>query len=363
MKINNKIAANDLVFLPPKIELETKKVLKKAIKANKELAKLKGYCLKLPNTSILLNSMILNEAIASSEIENIITTHDKLFTALVSENYKIDPSTKEVLNYRQAVWKGYKLINKNKLLTTNIIIDIQETLEKNKAGIRKLPGTVIKNISTDEILFTPPDNEKTILHLLKNLENYINIDEDNIDPLIKMAVIHYQFESIHPFYDGNGRTGRIINILYLILKDLLDEPILYLSKYIIKNKNYYYKYLQELRSKNNWEDYILFILDAVEKTSIESVEIIESILKLLNETIAFSKKNLPKGVYSRELIEAIFLQPYTKVEFLVEKGIGERRTAGKYLKELEKIGVLESFKLWKENIYINTKLFNLLKKK
>ncbi|MCP4179957.1 MAG: Fic family protein, partial [bacterium] len=238
----NDIPNNELPYLPPKKDYETKSILKQAIKSNKELARLKGYCSLLPNSSILLSSIILKEATASSEIENIITTQDKLYIALLSKNMSIDSQTKEVLNYRSAVWTGFSEIKKNNILTVNTIIKIQAELEKNEAGIRIVPGTNLMNDITGEIIYTPPNDEKIINNLLKDLEKYINIDDD-ADPLIRMAIIHYQFESIHPFYDGNGRTGRIINVLYLVLKELLDNPILYLSSYIIKNKRDYYKLL------------------------------------------------------------------------------------------------------------------------
>lgn len=354
------IANNGLPFLPPKMEYETKKVLKQAIKSNKELARLKGYCSLLPNASILLSSIILKEATASSEIENIITTQDELYKALLSKDTKIDSQTKEVLNYRSAVWVGFTEITKNNILTTNTIIKIQTELEKNDAGIRKVPGTNLMNDRRGEVIYTPPDNEQIIINLLTDLEKYINID-DEIDPLIKMAIIHYQFELIHPFYDGNGRTGRIINILFLVLKELLDSPILYLSSYIIKNKSDYYRLLQSVRTEDKWEEWILYILKAVELTSVNTLKIIEGIILLMNETIETCKTNLPKTVYSKELIELIFNQPYTKISHLVEAKIAERRTASKYLKVLEEIGILESFKLQKEMIFVNKKLYELLK--
>jgi len=352
---------NNLPSLPPNGDIETKSILRKAISANAALAKLNGYCITIPNETILLNTIILKEAKSSSEIENIITTNDDLYKALLKKDEIFNSSTKEVLNYREAIWKGYQLIDERNILTTNTIVTIQEILEKNRAGIRKLPGTTLMNDLTGEIIYIPPDNEKTIRDLLKNLEDYINTD-DQIDPLIKLAVIHYQFESIHPFYDGNGRSGRILNVLYLILKGLLKSPFLYLSKYIITHKDLYYKYLQKVRDDNDWETWILFILDAIEQTSIETLFMIEEIRILMEETIIFCKNSLPKATYSKELVELLFVQPYTKIDFLVNSGIGERRTVSKYLTQLEKIGVLKSFKSWKEKIFINTKLYDLLKK-
>lgn len=357
----SKIANNNLPVLPPKQEIETKNVLKHAISSNRELARLKGYCSLLPNDSILLSSIILKEASASSEIENIITTQDALYKAIVAKDRIIDPATKEVLSYRSALWLGYDEIKKSDILRVNTILSIQEELEQNSAGLRKLPGTSLVNDTTGEVLYTPPDNEEVIKNLLTNLEKYINSD-DEIDSLIKMAVIHYQFESIHPFYDGNGRTGRIINVLYLVLKGLLDTPVLFLSSYIIKNKTQYYRLLQQMHKSENWEDWIVYMLKAVEETAKDTYKIISDIIELLETTIEVCKSRLPKNIYSKELIELLFVQPYTKIAFLVEAGIAERRTASKYLKELELIGVLESFRLGKETIFVNRPLYDLLRK-
>ena len=360
--MSNDAPNNQLKQLPPNVELETKKILKQTISSNRELAKLKGYCSLLPNDSILLSSLILKEATASSEIENIITTQDELYKAIISKDKITDSQTKEVLNYRSALWLGYHRIEERKLLTVNTILKIQAELENNDAGIRKVPGTSLVNDRTGEVIYTPPSDEKIILSLLSNLERYINID-DEIDPLIKMAVIHYQFESIHPFYDGNGRTGRIINVLFLVLKDLIGSPILYLSSYIINNKNDYYKLLQKVRDENDWENWILYMLKAVESTSIETMNIIKSIMDLLENTTHLCKEQLPSTIYSKELIEIIFKQPYTKIANLVNAGIAERRTASKYLKALEEIKILESMKVGKEIIYVNKRLYSLLRKK
>ncbi|MDZ7793933.1 MAG: Fic family protein [Spirochaetia bacterium] len=361
MSINKNEPNNGLPHLPPKVDIETKKILNQAIKANKELARLKGYCSLLPNETILLNSIVLKEARTSSEIENIITTQDEIYKALAESERKIDTATKEVLNYRSAIWTGYNELSKKGGLSINTILNIQKDLEGNNAGIRKLPGTSLMNDQTGEVIYTPPDNEKTILDLLSNLESYMNKDSE-IDSLIKMAIIHYQFESIHPFYDGNGRTGRIINVLYLVQKNLIDTPILYLSDYIIKNKGQYYNLLQKVRTDNEWEKWILFMLRAVEETSKDTLQIISSIMNLMNKTIELCKEKLPKTTYSKELIELLFVQPYTKIEFLVNENIAERRTASKYLKQLEEIEILESYKSWKETIYVNRDLYELLKK-
>ena len=258
--------ANDLSPLPPPGDVETKAILKHAIAANTALARLKGYCALLPNQAILLNTIILKEARASSEIENIVTTHDEVYRALVADPRRVSPDTKEVLNYRAAMWKGFNRLREHGLITTNIIIDIQQELEQNSAGIRSLPGTALKNDSTGEIVYTPPEGEGPIRELLGNLERYMNEDSD-IDPLVRMAVAHYQFESIHPFYDGNGRTGRIRNVLFLIKEGLLDTPILYLSRYINRNTPRYYELLQQVRTEQIWERWILFMLQAVDNTA------------------------------------------------------------------------------------------------
>ena len=226
------MTAENLKMLPPELNPDQSQILKQLIRSHKALAELKGFSETVPNKNILINSVIINEAKDSSEIENIITTHAELFRAMSKENYK-NPAAKEVVNYRRALWRGFELIKEKQLLTTNMIIEIQSIIEKNNAGIRKVPGTVLKNPQNGEIIYTPPESERRIRELLSNLENYINEDSDEVDPLIKMAVIHYQFESIHPFYDGNGRTGRILNVLFLVLKDILNSPILYLSKYCL----------------------------------------------------------------------------------------------------------------------------------
>ncbi len=361
MKINLEKPFNELPLLPPNIQLETINILKQLAKSHKALAELKGYSELIPNKDILINSILLKEAKVSSEIENIVTTHDSIYKALVSKESFIDKDTKEVLNYRSAIWKGILLIKNNNILTTNMIIEIQKELEKNDAGIRKVPGTSLKNDKTGEVIYTPPSGEAIILNLMSNLENYINQDSE-IDDLINMAVIHYQFESIHPFYDGNGRTGRIINVLYLVLKNLLGSPILYLSNYIIKNKSNYYRLLQKIKKDGNWEEWIIFMLKAVEETSIETLNILKDIKKLLDKTIEEVKEKAPK-IYKKELVELLFYHPYTKISFLVEENFAARKTASLYLKKLESIGILEGIKIGRETIYINKKLFELLRQR
>lgn len=361
MNFNPSKPYNDLPKLPPDIDIETKAILKQVNLSNKALAGLKEYSEIVPNKDILINAVVLKEAKDSSEIENIITTHDELYKALISNIKNIDSNTKEVLNYRKALWIGYNLVKESELLITNTIIFIQQELEQNNAGIRKLPGTFLKNDRTKEIIYTPPGGEEVIRKFLKNLEDYINIDKNDIDPLIKMTVIHYQFESIHPFYDGNGRTGRIINVLYLVLKKLLDTPILYMSNYIIKNKTDYYRLLQGVRTKNNWEAWVLFMLKAVEETSKNTLLTLKSIKILMDNSINKVKKLLPHINNVGELVEVIFYQPYTKINFLEKKLSVTRQTASQYLKKMEEIGILQSVKLGREMLYLNVELYKLLK--
>lgn len=359
-KIDAEKPFNHLPTIPPsRKDIETMKVLQQTVRSSVVLSELKGLANTLPNPTILLNAVILKEAKASSEIENVITTHDKLYQALSIKATESDAATKEVLRYREGMLYGYHFIQKKGYLNTNAIIDIQKILENNNAGIRKLPGTALKNATTGKLVYTPPNHYDTIIRLMKNLEIYLN-GQDDLSPLIKMAVQHYQFESIHPFYDGNGRTGRIINILYLILQGMLVNPILYLSSYIIDNKANYYRLLQEVRTKNNWEEWILYILKGIEHTAKVTIVQIHAIQALFIKTQALVKKKAPK-IYSKELIELLFEQPYSKIEYLTERLKISRVTASKYLKTLEKIGMLTSRQVWKETLYINTKLFDMLK--
>ena len=345
--------------LPLDIDIETKAILKKSILANKALAKLNGVAKIIPNQAILINSLILQEAKDSSEIENIITTHDELYQSSLDIS-NISHATKEVQSYSRALLKGFDLVKETSLLLTRHIVDIQQELEGNVAGIRKQAGTVLKNQATGEVIHTPPQEESTIRKLLDNLEQYINTN-DGIDPLIKMAIIHYQFETIHPFYDGNGRTGRIINILYLVLNELLDLPILYLSSYIIKHKADYYRLLQEVRTKGSWEEWIIYMLEGIEQTATKQVQLINDIKELMDNTKEKLKAELPK-IYSKDLLEVLFIHPYTKIDMLVDNLELHRDTASKHLKAMEKIGILNSVQIKNTRFYVNVKLFELLQK-
>ncbi len=345
--------------LPLKQDIETKKILKKLASAHRALAELKGIVSSIPNENILINTLGLQEAKDSSAIENIITTHDDIFKAELNLDGFKSLNAKEVQNYISALKKGFGLITKNKILTNNDIISIQSELEKNNAGFRKVPGTALKNSTTGEIVYTPPQDYDTIIDLMTNIEQYINDESmSEFDTLVKMAIIHYQFESIHPFYDGNGRTGRIINVLYLVMNDLLNLPILYLSRYIIEHKADYYKLLQEVRETDNWENWVLYMLDGVEQIAKETIVLIGKIRDLIYEYKNLLRNNYK--FYSQDLLNNLFKHPYTKIEF-IENDLGVSRiTASKYLNQLAKDKVLKKEKLGTGNYYINEKLIKIL---
>ncbi len=351
-----------LAELPLNIDLETKKVLKALPSAHAALAELKGIGSTIPNQSILINTLGLQEAKDSSAIENIITTHDDLYKSELNLDSFRSLNAKEVQNYISALKKGFELITKTKLLTNKTILQIQEVLEDNKAGFRKLPGTALKNAASGETIYTPPQDYEDILNLMGNLEKYINnSDMQDCDPLIKMAIIHFQFESIHPFYDGNGRTGRIINILYLIIEELQTLPILYLSKYIIKHKSEYYRFLQKVRDENLWEDWILFMIKGVEETSRETINLTFKIKQLMLDFKHRLRDNYK--FYSQDLLNNLFKHPYTKIEFIVNDLGVSRLTAANYLNKLSEDKLLRKEKLGTGNYYINEELFELLTKR
>lgn len=348
--------------LPLKIDLETKKVLKALPSPHAALAELKGIASTIPNQSILINTLGLQEAKDSSAIENIITTHDDLYKSELNLEAFKSLEAKEVQNYISALKTGFELTTKTGLLTNNTILKIQEVLEDNKAGFRKLPGTALKNAATGETIYTPPQDYDEIIRLMANLERYVNDSGmQDCDPLIKMAIIHFQFESIHPFYDGNGRTGRIINILYLILEKLQSLPILYLSNYIIRNKSDYYRFLQKVRDENLWEDWILFMIKGVEETARETVELIIKIKSLMLDYKHRLRDNYK--FYSQDLLNNLFKHPYTKIEFLVNDLGVSRLTAASYLNKLADDKMLRKDKLGTANYYINEALFELLTKR
>lgn len=339
---------------------ETRAVLKKTAEAHRFLAELKGVAASIPNEAILINTLTLQEAKDSSEIENIVTTHDEIYKAsLMSENL-INPAAKEVQDYSYALRASFQTIRKQKIIRLHDILNVQEQLEKNRAGLRKLPGTDLKNARTGEVVYTPPQSSEDIIKLVTNLVEYINDDDlCDADPLVKMAIIHHQFESIHPFYDGNGRTGRIINILYLVSKDLLDLPVLYLSRYIIQHKADYYEQLQQVRETGEWEPWLLYILDGIVQTAQSTISLIKGIKTLMQNCKHQIREQLPK-IYRQELLNNLFRHPYTKIEFMIEDLGVSRITATKYLEQLVEHGFLHKEKIGRTNYYINQPLCHLL---
>ena len=357
IKFNRKIPYNRLPILPPKTNLETTKVLRKTINASRALAQLNGLLTNLPNPTLFLDTIHLQEAKASSEIENIITTNDDLYKSLVADKKFGNPATKEVINYKEALWNGLQQIETRPFISTNLCVEIVQSIKKNTAGIRTTPGTALKN-TNGETIYTPPTGEAVIREKLNNLETFIN-GEDAIDPLIKMALMHYQFEAIHPFIDGNGRTGRILLLLYLKIEKLLDTPAIYLSEYIIKNKADYYMKLRMVTENNDWEGWILYMLEMVEYTAKKGLERLRNFTSLMEQMATEIKETLPK-VYTKELVEILFRLPYTKRQFLIDAKLGTPKTVGNYLMELEKYGFLISEKVGKEKLYLNHKLMAVL---
>ncbi len=348
---------NQLPLLPPEHELlETKPVLKACIAARAALAELKKAGELIPNQSMLVNLLPLLEAKDSSEIENIVTTTDELFK-YASEDKGADHATKEALRYRTALYQGFIQLEQKPLCTATAI-DVCSTLKNSHMDIRQMPGTIIGNQTTGEVVYTPPVGESVIRDLLTNWEYFLH-EEDDLDPLIKMAVSHYQFEAIHPFYDGNGRTGRILNALYLIEQNLLSLPILYLSRYIVQNKQDYYQLLNGVTREQKWEPWLLFILRAVEQTAVWTCDKIAAIRELMQSTSEYVKAQLPK-VYSHELVQVIFEQPYCRISNLVERDIAKRQTASVYLKQLCDIGVLQELAYGKEKLFVNPRLMVLM---
>ena len=350
---------NNLPKLPPLKDVATNKVLQRTTPVARAVAELKGVGRVIPNQAILIDSLILQEAKASTEIENIVTTTDAVYKAFSASTKQVDSATKEVLRYREGLWFGYNQLEKRPVLNTNLFIDCVQLLKQNNAGIRNTPGTKIVNLAKGEVLYTPPEGEGRIRDMLSDLEKFMH-DESGLDPLIKLPLMHYQFEAIHPFIDGNGRTGRILNLLFLTLHGLLDYPVLYLSKFIIENKNDYYKLLRGITSNQEWEPWILYMLDGIEETAIYSRDKILAIKELMDTTVDKARDLLPNKVFSKELIELLFERPYTKIQHLVDKDIAKRETASMYLKELESVHLLKSQRVGKELLYLNTGLFELL---
>ncbi|MCK5147897.1 Fic family protein [bacterium] len=350
---------NALSALPPNRDLESKAVLKGAARAHRYLAELKGVSASIPNQGILLNTLSMQEAKDSSAVENIITTHHDLYQEELFPEYASNLAAKEVYFYVHALKTGFSLVKRDSLLTQNHILEIQSALENNQAGFRRLPGTELKNDQTGETVYVPPQNPDAIIKLMSNLEKIINEDDFfDIDYLVKMAVIHYQFESIHPFYDGNGRTGRIINVLYLVSKGLLDIPVLYLSRYIVQNKAEYYRLLQGVRDSEDWEAWILYVLDGVEQTSKQTIDVIHQISAALIDYKHRIRREF--RFYSQDLINNLFCHPYTRIDSLQHDLKVSRLTATKYLNELGEAGFLHKEKIGRNNYYVNKALFQIL---
>ncbi len=351
---------NNLPGLPPQqVELETKAVLKQTTAASRALAELKGAGNLIPNQAILVRTIGLQEAKLSSEIENIVTTNDELYRAFAGETDRTDPATKEVLRYNDALWHGIDQIKSGRPLCTSLFEEMVQVIKQNTAGVRRMPGTKIANDKTGIVIYTPPQGESIIRDKLAALEQFIHA-KDDIDPLVKMAAVHYQFEAIHPFSDGNGRTGRILNILYLIHKQLLDVPVLYLSRYIIENKGKYYAGLHRVTTEGDWENWTLFLLRGIEETALSTHQRILKIRTLMQETSQKVKCELPR-IYRPDLMEVLFAQPYCKISFLEAAGIAKRDAASKYLRRLSEIGVLSPrISVGREVYYLNKPFFDLL---
>ncbi len=354
---NPEVPYNELPDLPPSVSIETTAILKRCINARVALAELKQAAELIPNSAVLVNALPLLEARASSEIENIVTTTDKLFEYADIADDRADAATKEALRYRTALYEGTKMVRRG-MLTTDMAIQICSTIKGLRFDIRADSGTKLKNRITGEIIYTPPTGQPLLQAKLDNWANFMHRHTE-IDPLVRMAIQHYQFEAIHPFADGNGRTGRILNILFLVQLGLLDSPILYLSRYVIRNKTSYYRLLQDVTREQSWEPWILFILDGVEETCTWTTEKIKAIRELMEHTAGFVQKHLPK-IYTWELVELLFKQPYCRIGNLVNADIAKRQTASVYLKQLCDLGILKEIKSGRENIFVHPKYIELL---
>lgn len=348
---------NELPLLPPAQDVETKEVLRKCIAAGRALAALRQAAALIPNQDVLINTIPIREANDSSAIENIVTTNDKLFRYANLDPEKADAATKETLRYRSALLSGYRDLERHPL-NTKTATNICRAIKNVELDIRRTTGTVLQNNKTGAVIYTPPEGEYIVREKMANWEKFMH-EQSDVDPLIRMAVAHYQFEAIHPFPDGNGRTGRVINILYLVEQKLLDLPILYLSRYINDNREQYYALLLDVTTKGAWQAWILYVLQAVEEMALWTLNKIQAIKSLMDEAAQYVSEALPK-IYSRELIEALFMQPYCRTGDVVDAGIGHRNTVSRYLKELTQSGVLESRKEGRERLYINWRFLELL---
>jgi Fic family protein len=358
MSLDPRQPYNDLPLLPPQKELETKPILKKCVAANRALAELKGAGDLIPNQAMLINAIPLQEAKLSSEIENIVTTQDALFQAALDESRVSDPATKEVLRYRTALRRGFKAVQ-SEPFRLSLLEELCGVLRSQKVKFRTDQGVYIGNPTARTITYTPPRGAAVMRAKLKNLEEFL-LGQDDLDPFVRMAVAHYQFEAIHPFTDGNGRTGRILNILFLIHAGLLRIPVLYLSRHLIQNKAEYYRLLRAVTERGEWEEWVSFILTGVEETATWTTGRILAIRDLFDQTLARCRAKLPPKVYSKELVELVFTQPYAKIQFLVDAGIAQRQTASEYLQELQKLGILKAEKRGREVLYKHPALLKVL---
>ena len=351
---------NDLPPLPPRRQLETNATLKKAISANKALAELRGAGELIPDQSLLVRALVLQEARLSSEVENIVTTNDELYRAFEGGDDGVTPETKEVLRYEQALWHGYQHLRHGGALTSGLFVQIVNIIKQIDLDVRDLPGTCVKNRVSEEVIYTPPVGKERLRGLLNNVAGYLNDEhEDGADPLIKMAAAHYQFEAIHPFSDGNGRTGRVLNILYLLDQKLLDLPTLYLSRYILSNKSGYYEGLRRVTEEEDWEGWVLYMLDAVEHTSRSTRSRILEIRGAMNAAFESAKEHMGRR-YRKDLVELVFERPYTRISFVEKAGIAGRQAAAEYLRDLERIGILASVKVGRDVLFVNHPLMRLL---
>ncbi|HGH6074843.1 TPA: protein adenylyltransferase Fic [Neisseria meningitidis] len=353
------IPYNDLPPLPPKQDIESKTILKRCIAARASLARLKQAAELIPNQAMLINTLPVMEARASSEIENIVTTTDKLFQSLQMDTERQDPATKEALQYRTALFAGYESLTSRPLCTQTAIMVCNAIKHPYEMAIRKTGGTALKGGNSGNVVYTPPEGEETIRGKLANWKRFIH-ESGDLDPLIIMAAAHYQFEAIHPFTDGNGRTGRILNSLLLIEKGLLDLPILYLSRYIIENRADYYRLLLGVTERQDWESWIIYILDGVADTADWTVSKIDAIRRLFEQTRQHIRTHA-QGIYTHELVNLLFEQPYTRIANLEAAGIAKRQTASKYLKELSDIGVLQEIVIGRDKLFIHPRLMELLR--
>lgn len=354
---------NELPVLPPAVELESRAVLKACIVARAAVAELKAAGRLIPNQAVLVNSIPLLEAQASSEIENIVTTTDQMFLFDGVSEADADPATKEALRYRTALWEGYEALS-TRPLSTNSAIQICRAIKGVAMEIRRTPGTTLSNDRTKTVIYTPPEGEARLREKLANWERWMHgtlPGADEIDPLVRMAVGHYQFEAIHPFADGNGRTGRVINLLYLVEQELLDIPVLYLSRHILRNRADYYGGLQAVTEAGAWEAWLLYMLDAVTQTARWTMGKIDGVRQLLDETAERIRRDA-ESIYSRELAEMVFVRPYCRISHVVEAGLAKRQTASSYLKQLADIGVLREHKVGREKIFLNPAFIDLLKR-